>query len=125
LQSGEWINGMNMAFKKCALTEVGGFDTSIGMNGNKVAYGEETHLTRRMLDRSMQIYYCAEMRVDHAILPHKLKLRWLLHSNFANGYDGVTTFNYKGSAVTYLPRLVLSAGRALTLFLFSKERYLK
>src|SRR5207302_11342340 len=92
LQSGEWINGMNMAFIKCSLTEVGGFDTSIGMNGNKVAYGEETHLTRRMLDRSMQIYYCAEMRVDHAILPHKLKLRWLLHSNFANGYDGVTTF---------------------------------
>lgn len=125
LQKGEWIGGMNMAFKKQALTELGGFDTSIGMNGNKVSYGEETQLTLRMLESGMQIYYCAEMCVDHAIRPDKLTLRWLLHSDFANGYDGVTTFNYKGSAGTFLPGLVRSAGRALTQLLFSKEKYLK
>ncbi len=125
LQKGEWINGTNMVFKKSALIEVGGFDTSIGMTGEKVSYGEETHLTRKMLERGMQIYYCAEMCVDHAILPYKLKLCWLLRSNFANGYDYVTTFNYKGNAITFLPRLVRSAGWSIILFLRSKERYLK
>jgi len=125
LQEGEWISGTNMVFKRSALSEIGGFDTSIGMTGAKVSYGEETQLTMRMLERGMRIYYCAEMCVGHAILPYKLKLRWLLHSNFANGYDGVTTFNYKGSARAYLPSLVRRAGRALILFLFSKERYLK
>lgn len=125
LREGEWIGGMNMAFRKQALTEVGGFDTSIGMNGDKISYGEETHLTLKMLERGMKVYYCAEMQVDHAIRPDKLKLRWLLHSNFANGYDGVTTFNYKGGPRTYLPSLARSARRALTLFIISKEKYLK
>lgn len=125
LQKGEWISGLNMAFKKSALIEAGGFDISIGMSGEKVSYGEETQLTLRMLERGMQIYYCAEMRVEHAILPHKLKLCWLLHSKFANGYDGVTTFSYKGNAITFLPRLVRCVGLTLILFLRSKERYLK
>lgn len=125
LEGGEWLSGTNMAFTKSALVGVGGFDQSIGMSGAKVSYGEETNLVMRIRKRGMQIYYCADMRVDHAILPYKLKLSWLLHSHFANGYDGITTFNYKGSAGRYLPRLVWSACRALALFLFSKERYLK
>lgn len=125
LQKGEWISGTNMVFRKSALIDVGGFDTSIGMSGDKVSYGEETNLTLKMLKRGMQIYYCAEMCVDHAILPYKLKLRWLLRSNFANGYDGVSTFNYTGKAIAFLPRLIRSAGRSLILFLRSEERYLK
>lgn len=125
LQEGEWITGLNMAFTKSALTETGGFDTAIGMSGNKVAYGEETNLIMRMRNRGMQIYYCPEMLVDHAILPHKLELGWLLRSNFSNGYDGVTTFDYKGSAAAYLPRLMWSMVRACSLFLLSRERYLK
>jgi glucosyl-dolichyl phosphate glucuronosyltransferase len=125
LQKGEWISGTNMVFKKSALIEVGGFVTTIGMTGETVSYGEETHLTLKMLERGMQIYYCAEMCVDHAILPYKLKLSWLLRSNFANGYDGVTTFNYTGNAITFIPRLARAAKRALTLLLRSKERYFK
>lgn len=125
LQKDEWISGLNMAFMKSALIEVGGFDTSIGMTGEKVSYGEETQLILRMLRRGMKVYYCAEMQVEHAILPHKLKLRWLLRSRFANGYDGVSTFNYLGTATSYLPKLADSLMRALMLFVRSKERYLK
>lgn len=125
LQKGEWISGTNMVFKKSALLEVGGFDTTMGMAGEKVSYGEETHLTLKMLASGMQIYYCAEMCVDHAILLYKLKLSWLLKSNFANGYDGVSTFSYTGKAITFLPRLVRSLGRAVVSFLSNKERYLK
>jgi glycosyltransferase involved in cell wall biosynthesis len=125
LQKGEWISGLNMAFKKSALIEIGGFDTSIGMTGEKVSYGEETQLTLRMLGRGMEVYYCPKMQVEHAILPHKLKLRWLLHSNYANGYDGVSTFNYSGSAMNYLPKLSRSFVRTLTLFVSSKEKYIK
>jgi len=125
LKEGEWIGGMNMAFKKNALNEIGGFDTSIGMNGNKVSYGEETQLTLRMLEKGMQIYYCAEMRVDHAIREDKLNLRWLLHSNFANGYDGVSTFSYTGNAISFIPRLTRSLKRTAISLLSNKEKYLK
>jgi len=121
----EWISGTNMVFRKSALLEVGGFDPAIGMIGDKVSYGEETQLTLRMLARGMKIYYCAEMQVEHAILPYKLTLRWLLRSNFANGYDGVKTFNYSGSVSGYLPVLASSSKQAIIQFIKSKEKYLK
>jgi GT2 family glycosyltransferase len=125
LQDGEWLSGTNMVFTKSALVEIGGFDTSIGMTGAKISYGEETNLVNRMREYGMQVYYCPEMSVDHAILPYKLKLSWLLHSNFSNGYAGVTTFNYKGGAGSYIPRLLRSMARACSLFLSSREQYLK
>ena len=125
LQSGEWLSGTNMAFTKSALVEIGGFDISIGMSGVKISYGEETKLVTRMRERGMQVYYCPEMGVDHAILPYKLKLAWLLRSNLASGYAGVATFNYKGGSRAYLPRLLWSIVRACWLFLVSNERYLK
>jgi glycosyltransferase involved in cell wall biosynthesis len=125
LQSGESLSGTNMAFTKSALIEFGGFDTSIGMNGSKVSYGEETNLVTRMRDQGRVIYYCAEMCVDHAILPYKLKLGWLLRSNFSNGYAGVTTFNYKGGVGSYIPHLLWSMARACWLFVVSEEPYLK
>lgn len=125
LQKGESISGTNMAFRKSALIEVGGFDAALGMTGDKVSYGEEAQLTRKMLERGMEIFYCTEMCVDHAILPYKLSLRWLLRSSFANGYDCVAAFNYPGSARTFLPSLVRSAKYALHSFLFSREKHLK
>ena len=125
LKNNEWISGTNMVFKKSALVNAGGFDTEIGMNGRKVSYGEETNLILRMLGSGLRIYYCAEMHVEHAILPYKLTLRWLLKSNFANGYDGVSTFKYHGSAIHYLPIVTRSIGKAIGLFVRSKEKYLK
>ena len=125
LQDKEWISGTNMVFRKNALVEAGGFDPAIGMNGNKLSYGEETQLILRMRDRGMKVYYCAEMRVEHAILPYKLTLRWLLKSNFANGYDGVNTFNYSGSVSSYLPTLAESIKQALLLFIKSEEKNFK
>jgi len=125
LKEKEWISGTNMVFRKSSLIEVGGFDPAIGMAGDKVSYGEETKLTLRMMERGMKIYYCAEMQVEHAILPYKLTLRWLLRSNFANGYDAVTTFNYSGSISGYLPTLADSFKQAFRLFIKSEERNIK
>ena len=125
LQEGEWISGTNMVFKKSALSDVGGFNTSIGMTGTKVSYGEEVHLTLRMIERGMQIYYCAKMRVDHAIREDKLTLRWLLHSSFAGGYDAVTILSYKGTAITFLPILARYGVHACIALFINKEKHLK
>ncbi len=125
LQSGEWLSGTNMIFTKDALVEIGGFDTSIGMSGTKISYGEETNLVMKLRERGKLVYYCPEMRVDHAILPYKLRLSWLLRSNFSSGYAGVTTFNHTGGAGSYIPRLLWSMVRACGLFVSSNERYLK
>lgn len=125
LGENEYVNGLNMAFTKEALTALGGFDTAIGMTGSKVSYGEETNLTLRMRECGRSVYYCHDMVVDHAILPYKQHLGWLLKSSFANGYDGVATFNYRAKARAYFRvviRQTLIAGRQ---FLFSKEKYIR
>lgn len=125
IKDNEWIGGMNMAFTKISLVDMGGFDTELGMTGNKLAYGEETNLVLRMKAKGMLVFYCPTIVVDHAIRPDKLSLRWLLKSNYSNGMDGLKTFEYKGNAIRYLPVLIKGVWRAFWLFLTSDEKYLK
>ena len=125
IRDNEWISGTNMIFRKQALEEIGGFDTGLGMAGNKISYGEETNLVRRMRANGMQIYYCPTIVVDHVIMPYKLSLRWLLQSNYSNGKDGVKTFEYKGNAITYLPALIRGLLLVPVKFFTCNERYFK
>lgn len=125
IRDGEWISGTNMVFRKTALEEMGGFNTEIGMTGDKVSYGEETNLVIRMRERGMQIYYCADMVVDHAVLPHKISLWWLLKSRFANGYDGINTFGRRFNVITYLPYLMRQLVIAMISLVCSREPYFK
>ena len=125
IRDDEWISGTNMIFRKQALEEIGGFDTGLGMAGNKISYGEETNLVRRMRAKGMQINYCPTIVVDHVIMPYKLSLRWLLKSNYSSGKDGVKTFEYKGNAITYLPALIRGLLLALVRFFTCNEKYFK
>lgn len=125
LKDGEWLSGTNMIFRKSCLGKIGGFDTGIGMRGDRVSYGEETNLLLRMKQQGSVIYYDPSIVVQHAILPFKLSLGWLLKASFANGYDGVKTFEYKGGAFTYFPLLTKGFASALVRFIFCKERYIK
>ena len=125
IKNDEWISGTNMIFSKHVLEEIGGFDTSLGMTGNKTSYGEETNLVRRMKAKGWQIYYCPNIVVEHAILPYKLSLWWLLKSNYFNGKDGVKTFEHKGTAIMYLYVLIRGVWHAFRSFIASDEKYLK
>lgn len=121
----EWINGTNMIFRKQALIDVGGFDTSIGMSGTTVSYGEETNLQLRLRARNLSIYYCDAILVEHAILPHKFSLRWLLKSSFANGYDAKQTFCHNYGVMRYLLTVMKAAANSLFILITSREPYLK
>ena len=125
IRDGEWINGTNMVFRKTALEQVGGFDTGLGMVGDKVSYGEETNLVLRMKALGMLVYYCADMVVDHAVLPYKISLWWLLKSRFANGYDGVKTFGRRFNVITFLPYLMRQLAIAVACLAVSREPYFK
>ena len=125
IKDNEWISGTNMTFRKQALEEIDGFDTSLGMTGNKISYGEETNLVRKMKAKGLQIFYCPDIVVDHAILPYKLSLWWLLKSNYSNGKYGMKTLGYKGNAKSYFPELIRGIRHAVKLLLTSDEKYLK
>ncbi|OGB33307.1 MAG: hypothetical protein A3F78_16565 [Burkholderiales bacterium RIFCSPLOWO2_12_FULL_61_40] len=125
LGEGEWINGTNMIYRRDVLSMMGAFDTSIGMRGEELSYGEETHLLRRMKSAGHLIYYHPDIVVEHAILPHKLSLGWLLQSCYANGYDGVQTLGYQGRWMLYLSKMPLHMGLALFRFIFTCEPFMR
>lgn len=89
----EFINGTNMVFHRSILESLGGFNASLGMNGDRVSYGEETRLLVDIAKRGIPIYYLPCMRVTHLVAHYKTRLRWLLFSSYASGRCAVVTFN--------------------------------
>lgn len=118
-----YIAGYNFVINKNALTSLGGFNTSIGMSGRKIAYGEETRVQVDLRLSGGKIYFDPELIVLHYIANYKLNMVWFLKSSFANGRDSWQTIHLHptvfklGKAVLSLPyhliRLTFSKGIAL------------
>ena len=70
--------GGNMFFLRDALAAVDGFDPSYGMNGDKIYYGEEDELIRRLKQRfpDRLPYYDPQLCVSHVVRLDKLSLTW-------------------------------------------------
>jgi glycosyltransferase involved in cell wall biosynthesis len=81
----EWLDGTNMVFEKDLLQTFGGFDSSLGMSGQKIAYGEETKLLLELSRNNIPVFYVPAMRVRHLITEDKMSLTWLLKSSYASG----------------------------------------
>jgi glucosyl-dolichyl phosphate glucuronosyltransferase len=73
----EFLNGTNMVYKKSLLEGADWFGTSFGMAGTRIAYGEETDLQIRLWKKfgSLKVYYSSDLKVNHLVPSHKMKLR--------------------------------------------------
>lgn len=85
LRKTEFFQGTNMIFTHKALNKLGGFPIHLGMQGPSLGYGEETSVCLKAHAMGMKIIYIPSMVVEHAILPSKYKLTWLLKSAYING----------------------------------------
>ena len=87
LRPREYLRGGNIFFRRGVLEDMSGFETSLGMSGEKLGYGEETALQRaiRATMPDELIYYDTKLYVDHLVRPEKMTLRWALKSWFVNG----------------------------------------
>lgn len=94
-----YFSGLNMVFKKDVLERLNGFNTNLGMTGNKVAYGEETELQDRLRQKGYKIGYAPDVVVDHLVGKHKLTLSWHLKSSYAYGRDNFRM--WRGSNPTF------------------------
>jgi glycosyltransferase involved in cell wall biosynthesis len=121
----EWINGMNMAFNRSVLMELGGFNTALGMSGSKVSYGEETNLVVRIRATGRQVFYLPDMVVDHLIPEYKMSLAWMLKSNYINGFTALETFGFKKEPVKRIAISVCLFLSAVIKFILSREWRLK
>ena len=123
--SNEWINGTNMIFKRTLLERLGGFDTKVGMSGNRLSYGEETGFLLKIKANEDPIFYVPDIIVDHFIPEYKLKLKWQFKSNYINGFSSLETFGFKKQPVRQCFMTIYACFKGLIRFLFCKEPYFK
>ena len=96
-----------MLWDRKLLLSLGGFDTKVGMVGDKIAYGEETYLQAVARHQGIEIAYDPDLIIHHVVMAAKLKVGWFFESYFAAGRDAVI-----GGQVP--PGLVSAARQLLT-----------
>jgi len=79
--------GANMAVRRAALLDVGGFNVLLGPRGDRHTVGEESDLCLRLVARGYGVRYVPDSTVDHLIDPRRLDPPWLYRRAFWNGWS--------------------------------------
>jgi len=115
LNKNEFIATLNFFIRKSLLEKLGGFNTQLGMVGNKISYHEDTDLIVRAWDKNpkLKVYYSLPLKVDHIIRANKMTISFILKSNFSSGkkYVQINKSNQKNplnQKLKSLPLLLLS-----------------
>ncbi len=87
LVDGEYLSGGNIIFCKEILEKLGGFDPRYGMAGDKLAFGEETVLLKKIRRDypNTKIYYDPALYVYHLVHESKMRLAWNSRNSFIDG----------------------------------------
>ena len=109
----EWLNGTNMVFSKALLEKTGGFDPALGMNGDRISYGEETRLLLEIDRKGIPVYYAPRISVRHLLAESKLSLRSMLKSSYLNGKGYQKIFDQRRSLLSHTGGLFLTFTRFL------------
>lgn len=109
----DFFSGGAMIIRRTLLEQFNGFDPNLGMQGNTVAYGEETELQVRFKKAGIPLGYDPELQVLHAVLPHKLNIEWFFQYSFAAGRDMIRTFSLKTSFAALCGHFVIGLGVVL------------
>jgi glucosyl-dolichyl phosphate glucuronosyltransferase len=82
-----FLRGGCFLIKRDVFTRIGGFNTSLGMQGMRIRYGEEIELQFRMRQAGMKIGYVPALHIGHHVRIEKLNLGWVLTSEYARRRD--------------------------------------
>ena len=80
-----YFSGGNSAFKTEWLRDIGGFRSNLGMTGNKVSYGEETHIQRVMALKGAKLGFSHRLVIYHYTPLKKQSIRWRWKRNYISG----------------------------------------
>jgi len=87
-----YISGGVSVFKKEPLLSIGGFPVDLGMNGDIIAYGEETYVQNKLIKRGFKVGFDPELCIYHLVPEYKQKINWHIRSAYAHGRDSVRIF---------------------------------
>lgn len=82
-----YIRGPSFLVRQSILAALHGFDTHLGVKGNKLQYGEELELQIRMRKAGYSIAYAPLLSIGHFMRTDKLSMKWILQSEFARRRD--------------------------------------
>ena len=92
-----YASGGIVAFNRARLKQLGGFPTSLGMTGKRVAYGEENYVQKRLRESGGMIGFNPDWTVDHLVAEYKLNPWWFVRSKYAVGRDSVHAYGLNWS----------------------------
>ncbi len=116
----EYLCGTNMFFRRNLLEQLGGFSTEVGMMGDRLGYGEETVIQRRICKEHPQevIYYDPRLIVSHLVRPEKMSIFWCAKQMFVSGRAWQRVLNQTDHSHTHTWfRSFIRMGRAVLLLL--------
>jgi glucosyl-dolichyl phosphate glucuronosyltransferase len=86
------VNGANYAVRRRVLLDFGGFSERLGRIGTSLISGEDSHVTKRVLDAGLRAGYHPGFKVYHKISPERLKVSWILRRAFWEGVGEIRKF---------------------------------
>ena len=101
--------GCIVLYKKKCLLKVGLFLPTLGMKGNKIGYGEETEVQKRMFDAGYKIGFDPGLKIWHYVPDIKMTMKWQIKSYFVEGRDNV----YKYSNAEILFNIIKAFGSCI------------
>jgi len=114
----EYLRGGNIFFRRKVLEDMKGFEVGLGMSGQTLGYGEETHLQRRIRSEMPDeiIYYNPRLYTYHLVRPEKMCIRWILYSHFVSGRNSNDIFQQTFHEIGKSSKLELLCRAILILF---------
>lgn len=91
----------NIAFRRAALIQCGGFPTCLGRRGAVLMSNEETYILRCFRRNGLPIRFTPDLVVHHDIAPDRLNPDWLIRRQYWSGVSEAVMLGALGE-----PRLV-------------------
>jgi len=99
LEYNEFPRGANMAFRREAFAQVGGFDPRLGRRGRSLRSCEEIELCLRIARAGRRVVYEPDARVRHHVAGDRLTERWLVDRFGAQGRsEAILEWKHFGAA---------------------------
>lgn len=81
----EYPYGVNIAFRRRVVVDLGGFSIDLGRSGDFLLSGEEIELCQRIHKGGYKIVYMPDAVVDHVIAEERINKEWFLQRAFSQG----------------------------------------
>jgi glucosyl-dolichyl phosphate glucuronosyltransferase len=85
-------NGANYAIRRRVLLDIGGFSESLGRVGGSLISGDESYVTKRVLDKGLYAGFHPAFKVHHKIHRERLTISWILRRAFWEGVSDVRIY---------------------------------